>query len=61
MYYLILALPLISAISAGLLGRIIGEKGAGYLTTSLIIFTSFLSLIVLYEVGFSGAPTYLDI
>ncbi len=61
MYYLILTLPLISAISAGLFGRQIGEKGAGILTTSLILLTSFFSLIVLFEVGFSGAPTYLDV
>jgi len=61
MYILIIALPLISAAIAGLAGRKIGEKGAGIITTCLILTTSFLSMIVLYEVGFAGAPTYVDI
>lgn len=61
MYYLIITLPLLSAISAGLFGRKIGEKGAGIITTSLIIITSILSLTALYEVAFLGSPTYLDI
>ena len=40
MYLLILFIPLMSAIIAGLFGRFIGEKGASIITTSLIGITS---------------------
>jgi NADH-quinone oxidoreductase subunit L len=43
MYYLILFIPLLSAITAGLFGRKIGEKGAGIITTGSIIVTSIMS------------------
>lgn len=52
---------MISAISAGLFGRKLGEKGAGIVTASLIMITSLIALIILYEVGFNGSPTYVDI
>jgi NADH-quinone oxidoreductase subunit L len=43
MYLLILFIPLISASIAGLFGRKLGEKGAGIVTSTLIIITSLLS------------------
>jgi len=43
MYYTIVILPLISATIAGLGGRYIGEKGAGRITTTIILITSILS------------------
>jgi len=43
MYLLILFIPLASAVSAGLFGRYLGEKGSSIVTTSLIGFTSILS------------------
>jgi len=43
MYYLIIFLPLMSAIITLCAGRLIGEKGAGILTTSTIFLTSLLS------------------
>lgn len=51
MYYLIILLPLLSSISVGFFGRYIGIKGAGILSTTLIIITSILSWIAFYEVG----------
>jgi NADH-quinone oxidoreductase subunit L len=43
MYLLILCIPLISASIAGLFGRKLGDKGAGIVTSSLIVLTSILS------------------
>jgi len=43
MYLLILLIPLMSASIAGLFGRKIGEKGAGFITSTLIVSTCILS------------------
>jgi NADH-ubiquinone oxidoreductase chain 5 len=59
MYLIKVLLPRISAIAAGLFGRYIGDKGAGYITTSCIATTFFLSMVDFYEVGFSGSPCYM--
>jgi NADH:ubiquinone oxidoreductase subunit 5 (subunit L)/multisubunit Na+/H+ antiporter MnhA subunit len=40
MYLTIIILPLLSAIIAGLLGRKIGNKGAGIITSVLLVMTS---------------------
>jgi NADH:ubiquinone oxidoreductase subunit 5 (subunit L)/multisubunit Na+/H+ antiporter MnhA subunit len=61
MYYIILFLPLLSAITTLLTGRYIGSKGAGILTTSSIMITSILSWIALYEIGFNGSPVYVHL
>lgn len=61
MYLLILFLPLISAISAGFLGHRIGEKGAGYLTTSLIFSTCLISWYLFWYVGILEHTTYLHL
>ena len=42
MYALILAIPLISSITAGLFGRKIGEKGSGIFTSVSIVITFFI-------------------
>lgn len=61
MYFLVLLLPLISAIIAGLFGRKIGENGAGLFTTLIILLTSCLSWFIWYEVGLCGAVTYIEL
>jgi NADH-ubiquinone oxidoreductase chain 5 len=61
MYLLILLIPLMSASIAGLFGRKIGEKGAGIITSTLIVSTCLLSWIAFYEVGVCGATTYLHL
>ncbi len=43
MYILIIAMPLIGATIAGLMGRNIGEKGAGYITSINMIITTFMA------------------
>lgn len=49
MYLLILLLPLISAIIAGLFGRKLGEKGANFLTCTYLSLTTVLVYIISYE------------
>ena len=43
MYLLIVFLPLISALTAGLFGRFIGREGAKWITVSCIVITFILS------------------
>lgn len=61
MYLLIIFIPLLSAIISGFFGRKIGEKGAGIITTLLIMVTCIISYSILYEVGINGAPTYIKL
>lgn len=55
MYLVVVILPLISSIIAGLGGRFIGSKGAGIITTSIIGIAASLSILCATEVGFSGS------
>ena len=43
MYILIIAMPLIGATIAGLMGRKVGEKGAGYITCATMVATTFMA------------------
>ena len=61
MYSLILYFPLFSAVSAGLFGRQLGEKGAGILTTTCIFLTCCLSYFALYENGLCGTAAYVHL
>ena len=61
MYLLLLFLPLLSSIVAGLLGRRIGERGAGIYTSVSIVLTFILSVFILYEIGLGGSPTYITL
>lgn len=61
MYLTILILPLISAINAGLFGRYIGSKGAGFITTISIMITSLLSWKIFFNVALNGSPVWLTI
>jgi len=61
MYLLLIFLPLLSSITAGLFGRYIGPKGASLLTVSCLFITFFISVIVFYEVGFIGCCTYIKL
>lgn len=61
MYILVLIIPLISAITAGLFGRKLGTLGSGILTTSYITFTCLLSWLIYYEVGIMNSVTTLQL
>lgn len=61
MYLLIVFLPLIGSISAGLFGRKIGPYGSSILTTSCLILTFFCSFFAFYEVALLGCPVYIKL
>jgi NADH-ubiquinone oxidoreductase chain 5 len=51
MYLLVLTLPLLSTVCAGLMGRWIGGRGAAILSTALIMLTLSISCFIFYEVA----------
>jgi len=61
MYLLIILLPLISALTAGLFGRFIGREGAKWITTSSIFVTFLMSCVAFYEVALAGSPCYFEV
>ena len=61
MYLLVLTLPLLSTISAGLFGRWIGGRGAGIITTSCIFATFCTSLMIFYEVALLKTPCLITL
>jgi len=50
----IVALPLIGSIIAGLFGRWIGDRGAMYVTCTLLLLSAVLSIFVFVDVAFGG-------
>jgi NADH:ubiquinone oxidoreductase subunit 5 (subunit L)/multisubunit Na+/H+ antiporter MnhA subunit len=54
MILIIIILPLIGAILAGLFSFVIGRKGAAFLTTALIILNVFLTFYLFYKTSFCG-------
>ncbi len=50
MYLLVVFLPLIGAFTAGFFGRYLGKQGSILLTTLLIGFSSFFSVVIFYEI-----------
>ena len=61
MYILVLFIPLLSAMISGFLGRKIGTKGAGFLTSSCICITVIISGWIFYETALNGSSTYLKL
>ena len=61
MYLLFVFLPLMSSICAGLFGRALGTNGAKLVTVLSILFTFFLSLLLIFEVLFMGSVTYIKL
>lgn len=61
MYLVIVFLPFLGFLSASLFGRHIGPKGSASLTTSLLGFSTFFSLIAFIEAGLLGSPVYIEL
>lgn len=59
LFLLIILLPLTASITAGLLGRKLGDKGVHFITTSSLILSSILITYAFYEVGLNNNPQYL--
>jgi len=61
MYLVILTLPLLAAIVAGLLGRKIGSTGSHLITCGSLIITALLALVAFYEVGLCHSPVSIKL
>jgi proton-translocating NADH-quinone oxidoreductase chain L len=61
MYILVLLLPLMSAISIGLLGNGLGRKGASLLASTLMVLTFFISINIFYEVAILGCKVNIKL
>lgn len=61
MYLILIFLPLISSITAGLFGRYLGPKGSSIVTVISLITTFFVSTFIFYEVAIIGCPVYIKL
>jgi NADH-quinone oxidoreductase subunit L len=61
MYQAIVFLPLIGFLVAGLFGRAIGARASEVVTTSLLGISALLSWFALYQVGFAGRSTTIEL
>ena len=61
MYLLLIFLPLIGSITAGLFGRKIGPKGSSLVTVSCLFITFLLAIFSFYEVALLKSPVYLTL
>ena len=59
MYLILVFLPLIGSITAGLFGRKIGPKGSAIVTVSCLFVTLITAIFAFYEVALSGSPVYI--
>ena len=51
MYLTIIILPLLGSIASGFFGRKIGVMGAQFITCTLVVITTLISILVFIEVG----------
>ena len=58
MYLTILALPFLSALTTGLLGRKLGVTGARIIACTCLIIAALLSIVAFYEVAICNSPVY---
>jgi len=61
MYLLLIFLPFLGSISAGLFGRKLGPFGASYITVSCLLLTFILSFFAFYEVAFLNSCVYIKL
>ncbi len=61
MYSLIVFLPLLGAIIAGFFGRMIGNRGASWLTSGFVLFAAVLSWVSLFQIGFGHTTTKVQV
>jgi NADH-quinone oxidoreductase subunit L len=61
MYHLIVFLPLVGALIAGLFGRVIGPRPSEYVTTGLLIVSALLSWVAFFSVGFGTGATRVQV
>jgi NADH-ubiquinone oxidoreductase chain 5 len=57
MYLSLIILPILGSIISGFFGRQIGVTGAQFITCGSIILTTFLTILIFFEVGINNLPT----
>ena len=61
MYLILIFLPLIGSLIAGLFGKKIGSNGAAVLTVICLLLSFFVSIFAFYEVALAGSPVYIKL
>jgi NADH-ubiquinone oxidoreductase chain 5 len=61
MYLALIVLPILGSVVAGFFGRKVGVSGAQLITCSCIIITTFLCILVFWEVGFNNIPVTIHL
>jgi NADH-quinone oxidoreductase subunit L len=61
MYVLLVFLPLLAALIAGLFGRVIGDRGAQLITSGAVTISAILSWVSLYQVAFNQSPEMVEL
>ena len=60
MYLLLVLLPLIGSIAAGLFGRFLGSRGAAFISTGCVSLSTLCSFIAFYECGLCSSACSLE-
>jgi len=61
MYLILIFLPLLSSLTAGLFGRKLGPTGSSIITVICLGITFLISFFIFFEVAFSGCCTYIKL
>jgi len=61
MYLSIIFLPLVGSVLSGLFGRFLTPKGAAFVSILGISLACLVSMVLFFEVGFSGSPCYIKL
>jgi NADH:ubiquinone oxidoreductase subunit 5 (subunit L)/multisubunit Na+/H+ antiporter MnhA subunit len=61
MYLLVIFFPFAGFATVNLLGRFIGNKGSGIITTLYLFLSFILSCLVFVEVGFMNGSCHVDV
>ncbi len=61
MYVLIVFLPLVAALIAGLFGRAIGDRGSQLVTSTAVIIGAILSWVALYQIAFQQTTEVIEL
>jgi NADH-ubiquinone oxidoreductase chain 5 len=61
MYLALIILPLLGSLASGLFGRKLGVTGSQFITSSLVITTTFLAIIAYIEVGLNSIPVSIQL
>lgn len=61
MYLVLIFTPLLASILSGFFGRKIGVSGAQWITCSSVVLTTFLSIIIFFEVAINNIPVTFEL